>query len=83
MGRPRRSASESAELLEEWSGSGQSISQFAAARGVNARTLGWWRWKLGATLPEPEAPAFLEVVVGVLPRTREPVEAVTSDASAE
>ena len=63
MGRSRRSAAEWAELLEEWSRSGRSIAEFAEARGLKARTLGWWRWKLGAKVPKPEGPAFVELVL--------------------
>lgn len=48
-------------LVEEWRSSGLSRSAFARARGLNASTLGWWRWRLGIAMNQE--PAFLDVVV--------------------
>ena len=43
---PTPAARRWSKLIEEQEASGQSIRVFAASRGVNARTLGWWRSKL-------------------------------------
>lgn len=63
-------------MLEEWKDSGCSIRTFAAARGLNAQRLYWWRQRLSesggreaatvALVPvrvrEPEAQGGLAVV---------------------
>lgn len=52
------------ELVEDLEQSGEPIGTFAARFGVNPRTLGWWRWKLGVWAQEPTGqPAFLPVMV--------------------
>ena len=58
MAAERRSAAEWKTLVERWLRSGESREAFAIANGLNATTLGWWRWKLDIS-----APAFLDVVV--------------------
>ena len=58
----RKSRSEWRELVEEWQRSGLPRGEFARARGLNATTLGWWRWKLGVPAVQ-QATSFLEVVV--------------------
>ena len=62
MARKTRSAEEWRELVEEWQRSGLPRGEFARARGLNATTLGWWRWKLGVPAGQQET-SFLEVVV--------------------
>lgn len=53
--------------VKKWERSGLAVAEFAGREGVNAKLLGWWRWKLGstrtaapATAPEPR---FLPVHV--------------------
>ncbi len=58
MAAERRTRNEWRDLVDEWQTSGLSRRDFARRAGVNANTLAWWRWKLGASTP-----AFLEVVV--------------------
>lgn len=55
-----RSREEWRELVWQWEHSGQTKQSFARATGVNAKTLGWWAWKLRR---EVARPVFLEVVV--------------------
>lgn len=62
MAAKRRRAEEWRPIVEEWQRSGLRRSEFARARGVNPHTLGWWRWKLGASGGQQET-SFLEVVV--------------------
>jgi hypothetical protein len=50
--------------VERWGASGLTAAEFALEVGVNARTLTYWKWKLGRpearrTAPRPE---FVEVV---------------------
>ena len=63
----RRSATEWGEIVEAWLASGCSRAEYARRVGVNATTLGWWRWKLGVPAERPTAspslPAFADVVV--------------------
>jgi hypothetical protein len=42
----RRSRQEWKQIVREWKRSGLSRGQFAALRGFNARTLGFWCWTL-------------------------------------
>lgn len=35
------------ELLRRWKRSGLSLQEFARKHRLSARTLAWWRWKLG------------------------------------
>jgi hypothetical protein len=44
----RRNRAQWAALLEELEASGQVVSKFCARRGLEERTLLWWRWKLGS-----------------------------------
>src|SRR5258706_15736009 len=62
MGRDARATW--AKRVERWSESGLPAAEFAAEIGVNARTLTYWKWKLGRpeqrrAAPKPE---FVEVV---------------------
>ena len=56
----RRRASEWAVLIREWARSGQPAEKFAAAHGVRASTLKWWRTQLkrgnrGRTASQPSS----------------------------
>jgi hypothetical protein len=55
----RRSAQDWASLVEEWRGSGLGLGEFATLRGVKARTLSWWRWRLATRGSSPLAPLRL------------------------
>lgn len=68
MGRDARATW--AKRVERWSESGLPAAEFAAEIGVNARTLTYWKWKLGKpeqrrVTPRPE---FVEVVPTASPR---------------
>src|SRR5207245_5723410 len=54
----RRSRVEWESLVTELERSGQSIAQFCARRGLEPRTVQWWRWKLrraGSMIATPAA----------------------------
>jgi len=55
------------ERVRKCERSGLGIAEFARREGINAKQLGWWRWKLGTTkhtAPSPEIePRFLPVRV--------------------
>lgn len=60
--RPRRRTARAwARLVEAWKKSGKSAEDFAASRGLAARTLTWWKWRL-ATKPLPTAAAPLRLL---------------------
>lgn len=42
--------------VEEWRSSGKSAAAFAAAEGINALSLKWWKWRLGAEARAGVAP---------------------------
>jgi hypothetical protein len=42
----RRSAHEWSRLVEAWKRSGLDADRFAGDRGVSARSLRWWHWRL-------------------------------------
>ena len=56
----RRTREEWRRLVAQWRGCGEPRATFARRVGVNANTLGWWAWKLGA---EESETSFLDVVV--------------------
>jgi len=62
-----RARAEWALLVAELEECGDSIREFAARKGVNAKTLRWWRWRFrreAASVREPCSPAtFVPVVV--------------------
>lgn len=58
----RRPESVWALLVAEWRASGKPRKTFAAERGVNANTLGWWTVELARREREGAA-RFVEVVV--------------------
>jgi hypothetical protein len=47
--RARKSPKQWSALLDELSGSGESVESFCRRRGIRRSTLYWWRWKLGAS----------------------------------
>jgi transposase len=52
--------------VEKWNKSGKTADEFAAEEGIQAKQLGWWRWKLGveaAPVKAAGAPSFLPVRV--------------------
>ena len=57
----RRSAVAWAKLVSAWEASGVDAETFAGRRGLSARGLKWWRWKLRAT-PTPPVPSDLRLV---------------------
>jgi len=34
------------QRVEEWKRSGLSVGKYAAKRGINPKSLAWWRWQL-------------------------------------
>jgi transposase-like protein len=56
----RRTREEWRELCSASYASGMTARAFAAAVGVNANTLSWWRWQLRSELA-PRSPRFVEV----------------------
>ncbi len=63
----RRTRKEWSALVVGLERSGESVRSYASRRGVNARTLGWWRWRLrrdrerGAAVES--SPSFVPVSV--------------------
>jgi transposase len=52
--------------VEKWRKSGLTAEQFAERSGWSARSLRWWKWRLGLR-PSGAAPAFVEVVAPLGP----------------
>lgn len=65
MAADRRSWDEWERLVRAQERSGVSLREFAAARGVNRRTLSWYRWRVRSKKRETEAAPtrFVPVVV--------------------
>ena len=58
--------------VEQWLASGKSADAFAAEEGLNARSLKWWKWHLGAatsTKPSSRKPAALTRATSLSPIT--------------
>ncbi len=81
----RRTAAEWHELVSDWKGSGLTAREYAAWRGLNARTLSWWKWKLGTdggrgflevVLPEKDVPDLVVEVGDVCVRVPAGFDAV-------
>jgi hypothetical protein len=36
--------------VEQWTASGKTAEAFASELGLNARSLKWWKWQLGASM---------------------------------
>jgi hypothetical protein len=70
MGRDARATW--AKRVERWRASGLSAREFAAELGVNARTLTYWKWKLGSE-PHAESSRRAEFVEVVAPACDETV----------
>lgn len=73
----RQSREAWARRVRRWEKSGLGASDFAALEGVNAKTLSYWKWKLGASgvaqrrKPPPVKPArasFVEVIAEDAPQ---------------
>lgn len=45
--RPRRSAQDWRDLIEEWQGSGIDLVEFCRERRIAPSSVRWWRWRLG------------------------------------
>jgi hypothetical protein len=60
MGRDARATW--AKRVERWRASGLSAGEFAAEIGVNARTLTYWKWKLGQSEAHDESSRRAEFV---------------------
>jgi transposase-like protein len=43
-----------AKRVRQWIDSGLTAAEFAARHGVNARTLTYWKWRLGKEAPDVE-----------------------------
>jgi transposase-like protein len=54
--RTRRSREQWSAVIEELGTSGESVEGFCRRRGIRARTLSWWKWKL-ASAPRRSSPA--------------------------
>ena len=52
---PKQSREIWAKRIERWKDSGLTAAEFAAETGVNAHSLSWWKWRLGAKTA-PSAP---------------------------
>lgn len=48
--------------------SGEPIAAWCAARGLNPRTLSWWKWRLAQTDHGEAGSAFVELVIADPPR---------------
>jgi transposase len=68
--------------VKKWKRSGLAVEEFARREGIDAKLLGWWRWKLGSTqiaasviAPEPR---FLpvHVMASQSPPAATPIEIV-------
>lgn len=47
----RRGAEEWRRLVQDWKRSGETAARFAKRRGLSARTLVWWAWRLRQSSP--------------------------------
>jgi hypothetical protein len=54
MDRTRRE--EWAKRVERWKDSELSAKEFAAELGISARSLTWWKWRLGSLASAKQAP---------------------------
>lgn len=46
------------KVLVSWEASGLPLREFAAQRGLKAKSLEWWRWKLAALKKQDDAPSL-------------------------
>jgi len=71
----RHSRAEWESLIAEMEASGQSLGRFSARRGLELRTLQWWRWKLRRAAPVVgNAKALVRLI---------PVDVIESAAAAD
>jgi hypothetical protein len=80
-----------AKRVERWADSGLTAAEFAKETGINARTLAFWKWRLGRgtrRAAKPAAPAFVEVraahasddaLRAVVTADAEPIEVIIRD----
>ena len=59
----RKNRAEWVEWNSAFERSGEPLSAFCARHRLKARTLSWWRWKLGAEKRSAVAPRFIELAV--------------------
>ena len=76
----RRTRDEWRQLCSASYASGMTARAFAAAVGVNANTLSWWRWQLRSELA-PEPPRFVEVASGPATNVADAHDAVVDGAA--
>jgi transposase len=68
--------------VNKWKRSGLDMAEFARREGIEAKQLGWWRWKLGSTQVAESAsapePRFLpvHVMASQSPPAAAPIEIV-------
>lgn len=60
----RRTAAQWDQLVREWEASGLPGPQFARRRGLSARQLSWWRWRLRSAGRGGAEPRLVRVEVG-------------------
>ncbi len=63
MAAAARTTEEWRQVVNAWRASGRSATVFGRERGVHARTLRWWAWRLGSVATKPVSAAFAEVVL--------------------
>jgi transposase len=83
---PRASRETWAKRVERWNESGLSAAQFANETGVNAKTLAFWKWRLGrdaGTKRGSRPPKFVEVspaaLLAEVVTDVEPLEVIVRD----
>ena len=59
-------------MLSELDASGEQTSRYCAARGINAKTLKWWRWRLRQKRSAKRSTSVRLVTVDVAPQIAEP-----------
>ncbi len=82
---PRASRDTWAKRIERWNESGLTATEFAQETGVNARTLTFWKWRLGRDTRAKRGcpPTFVEVspaaIRGDVVAEAEPLEVIVRD----
>ena len=69
----KRSRAEWVKICDAFEGSGQTSAAFARRRGINRRTLNWWRSRLRREGALTDEPATFVEVEGMLPASGPPV----------
>lgn len=70
----RRTREEWKREVARWQRSGLTRGEYAERAGINAHTLGWWKWKLGSEAEPTAAPTFVELVPAVIEVDAEEVD---------